>query len=278
MKFKTLINLVFYTLIYVTSMFSQSDSYGDLDYSRAINMAGKQRMLSQKIAKTHLLITKGMNTDDMLAELNSSIFIFEKQFGILSENTENATLKAHLKKVEEIWVEFKQIAVSPNSLTNSQNILKLNTKLLNVCHDLVLNIEAAFKDGKQLQSKNSEQLVEVINISGKQRMLSQRICLYYTALHLFPDNKSEYQEILSKVFDEFNLVMDNLIINEHGIGIKEIKEELNAAKNIWSALQLNKTNVINNKDILENVFKTTNDLTTRFNKITGIYEIIAKTD
>lgn len=274
MKPKKSITLLFCALVYLTNMFSQSSSYGELDYARAVNMAGRQRMLSQKIAKSYLLLTiNEINNNNTLAELNSSTKIFKKQLEILTENAETAAVKTSLKKAEALWLEFDNVINSTQNPTNSLKVSQLNTELLTACNDVVINIENKVIKNDKLFSPTHQELIETVNVSGKQRMLSQRICLYYAALKLFPKNKTKYQGILSELINEFDSVINALKLNKHAI--KELKEEFNAAIALWKELKTNKEDIINGKYELKSIYITTNDLTTRFNTITGIYQITA---
>lgn len=274
MKPKKSITLLFCALVYLTNMFSQSSSYGELDYARAVNMAGRQRMLSQKIAKSYLLLTiNEINNNNTLAELNASTKIFKKQLEILTENAETAAVKTSLKKAEALWLEFDNVINSTQNPTNSLKVTQLNTELLSACNDVVINIENKVTKNDKLFSPTHQELIETVNVSGKQRMLSQRICLYYAALKLFPKNKTKYQGILSELINEFDSVINALKLNKHAI--KELKEEFNAAIALWKELKTNKEDIINGKYELKSIYITTNDLTTRFNTITGIYQITA---
>lgn len=273
MKSKKAFNLLLCASFCASTLFSQSEYYGDIDYSKAINMAGKQRMLSQKLAKSYLLLTKGINGNEITKELNSSKFIFEKQLQILKENAEAPNLKTSITEIEEIWNQFKNIIVKPTNIDNSKEIIALNSSLLKRCDNLVTKIEGNSKNYNQSSNNNNHQLVEIINIAGKQRMLSQRICLYYTALKLFPDKKSEYQAVLTESFEEFDAVIEKLLLNKNTN--LQSQEELQVAQALWEPFKPNKKDILEGNYPLEEIFKTTNDLTATFNKITGIYEIVA---
>ncbi len=273
-KQKTPFTLIFITLLVITSSFSQSQDYGAISYNKAINISGKQRMLSQKMSKAFLLISKGVDNEEIKKELNSSKFIFEKQLDILSKNAPNSAIKLSIKEVKKIWLKFKEVISSPPNYINSEEVMKLNTKLLSKCHELVLGIETSSKYNNQFFKNKNQDLANTINVSGKQRMLSQRLCLYYTASLMFPDQKNEYESVMNKIFDEFDSVIGDLLINSYNT--TEIEEELGNIMGTWEKFQTNKRGFLNGTFSLEDVFNTTNTLTKSFNKITGVYEIISK--
>ena len=264
---------VFLLLLFTFKGSSQSQNYGSITYSKAINISGKQRMLSQKMSKAYLLTAKGINNPEIKKELSSSKFIFEKQLEILTENASGSAVKLSAKNVQKIWDQFKKIINSPPDFTNSYDVIKLNTKLLNACHELVLSIEQSSNYNNQFFKDKNQDLINIINTSGKQRMLSQRLCLYYTASTMFPNQNAEYKKILNSVFDEFDTVIGNLLISSYNN--TEIEEELGLVMSKWEKFQVNRKGFVNGDFSLQEVFNTTNELTKSFNKITGIYENIA---
>ncbi len=274
MKTKIIFILFVFTLLCTTKTYSQSQTYGAISYNKAVNISGKQRMLSQKMAKAYLLMAKGINNTEIKKELNSSKFIFEKHLDILTKNASSSAVKLSIKNVKKLWDKFKEMIISNPSFTNSMRVMDSNTELLNACHDLVLSIETSSKYNNQFFKTEKQDLVKTINISGKQRMLSQRLCLYYTASIMFPDKKSVYKKTLNETFDEFDNVIGELLINTYNT--TEIEEELGTIMSMWEKFQTNKRGFNNGDFGLEEVFFTTNDLTKSFNKITGIYEVIAK--
>ncbi|OEK09309.1 hypothetical protein A8C32_11335 [Flavivirga aquatica] len=275
MVLKNTIIIFSFVFLNINKLSSQSQNYGTIDYNKAINISGKQRMLSQKMAKAYLLLTKGVNNEKIKRELNSSKFIFKKQLEILRENATSSSVKLYIKNVDKLWEAFKILISSPVNLNDSERIMKLNSKLLSACHELVESIEARSNYDNRFFENNNQELMKIINVSGKQRMLSQRLCLYYTAITMFPKDKTEYQEILGQVFDEFDGVIGYLLIN--GYNTTESEEELGAVMAMWEKIQSNKKGFLDGEFDLEDVFNVTNDLTKSFNKITGIYEIVSKT-
>ncbi|MBQ4821080.1 type IV pili methyl-accepting chemotaxis transducer N-terminal domain-containing protein [Aquimarina sp. MMG016] len=274
MKLKFLSILTVFILISITNLSGQSQNYGAISYSKAINVSGKQRMLSQKMSKAFLLISNRINNSEIQKELNSSKFVFKKQLEILSKNATSTTIKLSIKNVQKLWIQFKSIISSTPNLENSYRIMKLNTKLLAACDDLVTSIEQSSNYNNRFFKNENQDLISTINVSGKQRMLAQRMCLYYIANTLFQNENSEYGKILSIVYDEFDTAIGNLLISSYNT--TDIEEELGNIMSIWEKFQSDRRGFMNGKFPLEEVFKITNTLTKSFNKITGIYEGISK--
>ena len=274
MRTKTTKVLIIFLLLLSNKTIAQSQNFGSIDYNKAVNISGKQRMLSQKMSKAFLLLSKGINNDKIKKELNSSKFIFEKQLDILNQNAQSSSTKLYLKQVYKIWSQFKDIINSSPNLTNAKKIMDLNTSLLKACHQVVMSIETTSNYSNKFFENNDQELVKTINISGKQRMLSQRMCLYFTAIKTFYKDRIEYQKVLESVFDEFSEVIGYLLINVNNT--TDIEEEIGTVMSLWEEYQSNKTDFIHAKFELTNVYAATNDLTKSFNKITGFYEKVSK--
>ena len=82
MKFKITYFVLF---VLLSSNITISQEYGSISFGKAVNISGKQRMLSQKMSKAFLLMSKGINNPMVARELKSSKFIFAKQLDILTK-------------------------------------------------------------------------------------------------------------------------------------------------------------------------------------------------
>jgi hypothetical protein len=266
---KSLINLLFAFLL-TNTIFSQSQDFGTISYSKAVNVSGKQRMLSQKMAKSYLLIAKGVSNDEIKNELTSSIFIFQKQLEIIKDNAQSPVVKLRVKAVEDLWSNYKKLLESNPIIYNCRDVIKQSAEVLRVSHDLVLAIESRSNYSAAFFKDSNQELVKTINISGKQRMLSQKMCLYYSACSIFTTDKKEFKEVLSKTFDEFSEAIGFLLINSYNSS--EIDKEIGLVMSEWDFYKKNKQDFINGTFELSEIYKLTNKLTTKFNEITGLYE------
>ena len=83
----------------------------------SINLAGKQRMLTQKMSKEFLLVAYGYNTEDNKLNLFETATLFERTLKGLQDGdttldlkgTQNSAIRAQLQVVTSLWVNFKPI-------------------------------------------------------------------------------------------------------------------------------------------------------------------------
>ena len=274
---KILAVVMLFGVMIQSSVFAQKSKYGKISYEKAINVAGKQRMLSQKIAKVKVLNVVGASSIDLKTELSSAITIFERNLKILDLNSkeQSAKVKALIRQEKSKWNDFKALADNP--LPDVKQVLESAGDLLSKCHMLTQAIEEESKFQKQLGVANAaEQLkVETINIAGKQRMLSQKMCLYYAACRAFRKGKNadlacgQYQNI----YYEMDETINNLLVNElNNTAIDGIIAQILSV--VDQDINTRKKEFNSNKMPLQKVLETSNKLLELFNKLTNQYSLI----
>jgi len=101
-----------------------------LTFNKAVNISGKQRMLSQKMAKSYLYLVENPSDTKAKRDLLTSKIIFEKQNGIINQNSGYKVTKDRIAKVDVIWAEFKKLIETTPNYDNAKKIIDLNTDLL----------------------------------------------------------------------------------------------------------------------------------------------------
>ena len=109
-----------------------------------INVAGRQRMLTQKMTKEKLLIAKGQA--EYNEKLHETIKLFDDSLQVLMNGDLNQTIakptnediKAQLIKVSDIWDKLKPIYQKENPTTEElAMIIEKNPVLLAEMHKMV---------------------------------------------------------------------------------------------------------------------------------------------
>jgi hypothetical protein len=134
-----------------------------------VNLAGRQRMLSQRMAKDYFYAGKKINKSNALRQLKKSLADFRKTQELLSKSIKDDEIKNLIAFVNMSLDEFVSISKESYNVDNGTIILDLSESMLEGSDYIV----QALTKGK---SSN-----EIIDIAGKQRMLSQRIGKYYIA-------------------------------------------------------------------------------------------------
>jgi len=167
--------------------------------AEAINKAGLQRMLGQRIVKSYLMVGSDVKAEKAQQELDQAIALFEQQHLELLDFAPSAKINNALEKVSELWMPFRLKAVSRPDKQTAAELIKTSDALFERSNNVVYLLE------KHANSKAAQ----LVNISGKQRMLSQKIAKLYMAMawHInqqgieksFQQTLNEYQQGLNKL-------------------------------------------------------------------------------
>lgn len=220
-----------------------------------INLAGKQRMLTQKMSKEALLIKNGIEADKNLKLLSDDAKLFdktlngliggEKSLKLVKVDTPN--IQDQLSKVKSLWQPFnthiQNIIKKSTSDSNFEYISKNNVKLLKNMHQTVL----LYVKESQKVSKISVALAEDINIAGRQRMLTQKISKDMLQIASGIDAKESSLDLV-KSKKLFNDSLNSLIKKSK---LKNITKQLNKVKSIWSKVSphIDAKNATNKKTV-----------------------------
>ena len=220
-----------------------------------VNLAGRQRMLSQRMAKDYFYAGKNINKGNALKQLKKSLADFKKTQTLLSKEISDEEIKNLIVFVNMSLDEFVDISGEPYSVDNGTIILDLSESMLEGSQYVV----QALTKGKASN--------EIIDIAGKQRMLSQRIAKYYIAYQAGIKDDNTINQTKETV-KEFDAILKKLIANPSNT--IEIKKELAKVNKMWNIVYKFYLN-IEKGGLPIIVFSTTDDITKKMNKIVGMY-------
>ncbi len=174
-----------------------AESQGDL--SSAINTAGMQRMLSQRIVKAYLFLGMGVRADKSSGQLEESLKLFQKNHAYLKRSISDAEVQDMLAFLEQMLGLYSDIVTKPYDKNGGAEALDLSETILESSNAIVKRLESMSKFKKE----------KIINVSGRQRMLSQRIAKYYIAYQAgFKDENTVTQlKLAVKEFEEAHKIL-----------------------------------------------------------------------
>jgi nitrate/nitrite-specific signal transduction histidine kinase len=222
----------------------------------AINKAGKQRMLSQRMMKDYSMIGIKIKFGNPKEELKKSSDLFTQTLDDLIKFTkDNKEANDELLKVKKLWKGIqKDLLATPNK-EKAVELYKSIDQLLVSMHKATTAIAATSK----------ESTGEIINISGRQRMLSQRLASLYMLKVWGIDTEDS---ALKKSMDEFSVAQEKL--ESFPKNSDEIKKALAKVKKdfmFFEVLGVSKSK----KYIPSLIARSSNKITKQMNDITKLY-------
>jgi AmiR/NasT family two-component response regulator len=191
-----------------------------------VSRAGQLRMLSQRLVKLYALQAGGNGPAGVAAQFEAAAAHIDENIGILRRGLSQPTFGDLIDSVATPWARLKAAAGVPASRGRLPEIDALAEALLDNAERLTANLETA-----GLATK-----LRVINVSGRQRMLAQKMAKLALMPALIEDPAVRpaptLMEAAMAAFSQGIAYLESIPLST-----PEIRRDLAQASKIWAAFR-----------------------------------------
>jgi nitrate/nitrite-specific signal transduction histidine kinase len=222
----------------------------------AVNIAGKQRMYTQRLLKDYAMVGMGNTFGDPKKDLDETIHAFEEHLKSLQTYAKDDATKAALNEVQTLWDPLKKELVATPDVTKAGALQEKLEALL----------KASDKATKAFAKASGKTSGEIVNMAGRQRMLSQRMASLYM-LKVWGVNDPKFKEKLDGALKRFKTSQQKL--ETAPVNTDESKKLLAKVKRSFMFFEM--MNRSKSKFVPSLIYKKSNDILGNMNKVTQIY-------
>jgi len=229
-----------------------------ISIAEAINKAGRQRMLSQRCAKAWLMRALSVTPSVADGLQSASIELFEAQLRELATLQPTDELRGLLTKLNSEWREYKQALSRTPGKDAAPEIYERSDIVLATAHATT----------QAYEKLSGTQFGRLINVSGRQRMLSQRLAKFVYFMELGV-KRQEATEQFDKARKEF--VEALALLKAAPENTEKLKEELALVEQQWFFFET-ALGDRGNPNSLKNIATTSERILEQLNIVVGLYE------
>ena len=244
-----IIKILLPLLIITTSIHSKEMDYNELSsiidsfmnnsnkLKKQTNIAGKQRMLTQRMTKLALLINEDIKREKNIKKLNKAIKHYSDNLEALQ--SDNPKIHQQLETIQKLWSPFlkniENIIQNKEEKKSLQYLIENNIKLLQSSNKLVTIYENSKEDLNYLDKAE----LDIVNLAGRQRMLLEKMSK--EKILLFKE-KSEYKKELSSSINDFDQALQQLRKGDKEKHFPKVTnpkliKKLNVIEPLWAELK-----------------------------------------
>ena len=222
----------------------------------AVNIAGKQRMYTQRMLKDYAMIGMNNTFGDPAQDLKKTMDAFSEHLHALKTYAKNGETKKSLEEVEVLWKPLEKTLQEPPGIQKVTSLQK----------DLEGLLKASDKTTKLFAKETEKTSGEIVNIAGRQRMLSQRMASLYM-LKVWGVKDPEFKTKLDETLKLFKTSLKTL--EKSSLNNEKINTLLAKVKRSFIFFEM--MNRSKSKFVPTLIYKKSNDILKDMNSVTQLY-------
>jgi len=266
---RKIIKLLLPVLLSTTSIHAQETDFSELSsiidsfidnsdkLKEKTNIAGKQRMLTQRMTKLALLIEEDIKRKKNIKKLNKATKHYSDNLETLE--SDNPKIHQQLEVIKKLWSPFlknieniiqkkEEKKALEYLIDNNKELLQSSNKLVSIYENSEANLN--YLDKAKLN---------IVNLAGRQRMLLEKMSK--EKILLFKNN-SDYKKELSSSIANFDQALQQLKKGDNKKHLPRVTnpkliEKLNVIEPLWKELKpLYKKNKLTKKELSKLIRKS----------------------
>lgn len=235
------------------------------DINSAINKAGSLRYTAHRLAKVYIQIGMGVDTDRSRRVLDTAVPLYDRRLVELKNYAPTPEIRETYATLEKSWIGYKDLLVGAKpSQESARKIMQVSDEVAAIANKATGQL-AAFSGATQ---------GKLVNVSGRQRMLSQQMAKYYQAQAWGVAPASAAAEI-AKSRAEFVEKLGELAAAPSNT--KGIRDELELGKQQWTFFDAALSGRDDEKAVsCQNVATTSERILEVMDNVVGLYEKLGK--
>ncbi len=209
-----------------------------------INLSGRQRMLTQKMSKEALLLALGVEPAQTRLKMLKTALLFDRTLkGLMHGDkelglppTKQKDILEQLRKVQALWKEFLPLIIQLGKAKKIERGLIEQIAQKNL--PLLAEMNRAVKMYERASGADTAELAVVINLSGRQRMLTQRMAKEYL-LAVYGIEPERNRARMKETMELFDRTLKGLLDGDEAQGLPGTKDpairaQLKKVMELWA--------------------------------------------